>query len=244
MEVFQAGLDGVTLQCKGSKLLAGLYRGAGLGPRPTAVLVHGLPGVEKNLDIAYGLRAAGWNCLYFHQRGAWGSGGVYSLAGRQDDLVAVTAWIVEQPCVDAGRLALVGHSAGGYLALMGGAVDARFRAIVALCPLLSTSRAPLAQGDFDEFAQMLDGITGRELKSQYAALPPVEAEAERLRDRPVLILTGRKDEVFSPDHYAPLKEAVPTIEWHEYEDGDHFLSLCRREAADLTVSWLVSHLGQ
>jgi hypothetical protein len=39
----------------------------------TAILIHGLPGIEKRLDIAYGLRDLGWNCLYFHFRGCWGS---------------------------------------------------------------------------------------------------------------------------------------------------------------------------
>src|SRR5512140_3189873 len=118
METFQARLDGVVMQCQGSMLLGGLYRGAGTGPRPTAILVHGLPGIEKNLDIAYGLRKSGWNCLFFHHRGSWGSGGAYSLPGRQEDLRAATEWVVRQPCVDAQRLALVGHSAGGHVVLM------------------------------------------------------------------------------------------------------------------------------
>jgi hypothetical protein len=242
MQTFEAGLDGVTLRSQGSKLLGGLYRGAGIGPRPTAVLLHGLPGVEKNLDIAYELRDAGWNCLFFHYRGSWGSEGVFSLAGRQDDLSAASEWLVSQPCVDPQRLAVVGHSAGGYLALMGGARDVRFRLIVALCPLLSPGRAPLTQADFEEFAQMLNGITGPELRYQYDALPPVEVAAEQLRDRPVLILTGRRDSVFPPDHYAPLREAVPTLEWHEFTNGDHFLSLCRQEAVHLAVPWLLKHV--
>jgi acetyl esterase/lipase len=140
-------------------------------------------------------------------------------------------------------LALVGHSAGGYLALMGGAADLRFRAIVALCPLVSSTRTPLAQQDFVEFAQMLHGISAEELSSQYYELPPVETVATQLRGRPVLIITGREDTVFPPEHYPPLKEAVPTIEWHEFDCGDHSLSLCRREAADLTVRWLSEQLG-
>lgn len=28
------------------------------------MVLHGVPGVEKNLDLAYALRGAGWNCLY------------------------------------------------------------------------------------------------------------------------------------------------------------------------------------
>jgi len=244
MTTFHAGLDGVTFQSKGSKLLGGLYRAEGVGPRPTALLLHGLPGIEKNLDIAYSLRDTGWNCLYFHYRGSWGSGGAYSFAGRQDDLLAAINWLQQQPCVDANRLALVGHSAGGYLALMAGAIDLRFQAIVALCPLLSPIRAPFSLEIFDELADMLNGVTGETLKSQYDALPPVESVAEQLLNRSVLILTGGKDDFFPPNHYPPLMQVAPTIQWHEFPDGDHTLSLCRQETVRHTVKWLVTHMGR
>jgi predicted alpha/beta-fold hydrolase len=65
---FEAGLDGVTFTSKGCRLLGGFYKAAGDAPLPTAVLLHGLPGIEKHLDIAYRLRDLGWNCLYFHFR--------------------------------------------------------------------------------------------------------------------------------------------------------------------------------
>ena len=244
METFDAGLDGFTVRSHGSKLLGGLYRAAGAGPRPTAILLHGLPGVEKNLDVAYALREAGWNCAYFHYRGSWGSEGTFTLAGRHDDLLAVADWLARQPCVDVGRVALFGHSAGGYLAFMAAAIDPRFKAVVALCPLVSGARAQLAQSIFDEWAGMLDGITGAQLKSQWEGLTPAESAAERLRNRPILLLTGAHDSIFPPSHYPPLIAAIPTVEWHEFDNGDHGLSLCRRDMVGLTVNWLVAHLGQ
>ena len=48
---------------------------AGAGRRPTVVLLHGLPGNEKNLDLAQAIRRAGWNVVTFNYRGSWGSPG-------------------------------------------------------------------------------------------------------------------------------------------------------------------------
>lgn len=244
MITFEAGLDGVTFQSKGCKLLGGFYRAAGAGRRPTTLLLHGVPGVEKNLDVAYALRDAGWNCLYFHYRGCWGSEGSYSLAGLVDDLAAATEWVLSQPSVDVDRLALVGHSGGGYLALTGAALEPRFKAIVALCPLITPLSAPISMETWHEFAGMLHGVTGEELKTQYEALHPVTSKAEQLRTRSILMLSGALDDIFSPAHYPPLLAAVPAIEWHEFRDGDHALSSCRAEAVRRTVDWLVAHLGE
>ncbi len=60
-----AGLDDAVIYFLRGKLLGGFYRGGGSGPRPTAILLHEFPGVEKNLDVAYKSRDEGRNCLYF-----------------------------------------------------------------------------------------------------------------------------------------------------------------------------------
>ena len=49
------------------------YLAGGAGPHPTLVLLHGLPGNEKNLDLAQAVRRAGWNVVtFFNYRGTWG----------------------------------------------------------------------------------------------------------------------------------------------------------------------------
>ena len=109
---FTAGLEAATFHSHGHKLLGGFYCAAGDSPRPTAILLHGVPGVEKNLDLAYALRDIGWNCLYFHYRGCWGSEGDYSFTGLADDIRAATEWVLSRPSVDPKRLALTGSSMG------------------------------------------------------------------------------------------------------------------------------------
>ncbi|MFV2044942.1 MAG: alpha/beta hydrolase family protein [Anaerolineales bacterium] len=115
---FDAGLDDVVFDSQGSSLLGGFYRGGGSGPRPTVILLQGVPGVEKNLDISYRLRDEGWNCLYFHYRGCWDSEGKYSFGGALDDVAAATDWVLAQASVDPQRLVIIGNSFGGYLALL------------------------------------------------------------------------------------------------------------------------------
>ena len=63
----------------GAKMYSVIYIAAGEGPHPTVLMLHGFPGNEKNLDLAYSMRRAGWNVLVPFFRGAWGSGGSFSL---------------------------------------------------------------------------------------------------------------------------------------------------------------------
>lgn len=50
-----------------------VYQPSGAGPHPTLVICHGLPGDEKNLDLAQAVHRAGWNAVTFSYRGSWGS---------------------------------------------------------------------------------------------------------------------------------------------------------------------------
>ena len=94
---------------------------AGDGPKPTLLLLHGLPGNEQNLDLAQAIRRAGWNVLTMHYRGSWGSPGTFSLAGAAEDAAAAMAFL-HQPenaakyRIDPRRILIGGHSMGGFAA--------------------------------------------------------------------------------------------------------------------------------
>lgn len=237
-----AGLEQAIFYSGGCRLLGGFYRAAGESPRPTAILLHGVPGLEKNLDIAYALRDAGWNCLYFHYRGCWGSQGDYSFLGLVDDVRAATDWLVQHPAVDAARLALVGSSMGGYTTVAAGAADPRFRALVPMCPLVDPHDVPLGLDTAREFASMLHGVTGEQLLQQWAALPPLQTMAGDLAGRPMLLVSGDRDEYFSPDHMWLLVDAVPGVEWKRFPDADHVFSRDRRQLVAVVIDWLVRNV--
>ena len=65
-----------------------LFVAAGKGPHPTVILMHGLPGNERNLDLAQAIRRAGWDVLTFTYRGAWGSAGDFSISNAMEDTAA------------------------------------------------------------------------------------------------------------------------------------------------------------
>jgi len=105
-----------------------VYIPAGPGPHPTVVLCHGLPGNEKNLDLAQAMRRAGWTVITFNYRGSWGSPGQYRFAQNLEDADAVLAF-ARDPAnaaklrIDPKRLVIIGHSMGGWVTALTAAHD-------------------------------------------------------------------------------------------------------------------------
>jgi pimeloyl-ACP methyl ester carboxylesterase len=105
-----------------------VYIAAGTGPHPTVVLCHGLPGNEKNLDLAQAMRRAGWTVITFNYRGSWGSPGNYRFAQNLEDASAVLAF-ARDPAnaarlrIDPQRLVIMGHSMGGWVTALTAAKD-------------------------------------------------------------------------------------------------------------------------
>jgi len=102
-------------------LNAVLYQASGPGPHPTALLLHGLPGNEQNLDCAQSLRRSGCNVLTIHYRGSWGTPRAFTIANCLSDAAAALKWLRDAANdrklrIDPQRLVVVGHSVGGFVA--------------------------------------------------------------------------------------------------------------------------------
>jgi pimeloyl-ACP methyl ester carboxylesterase len=105
-----------------------VYQPSGAGPHPTLVICHGLPGNEKNLDLAQAVRRAGWNAVTFNYRGSWGSPGSYRFAQNLEDADAVLAYLRDPAVaaklgIDTRRIAIAGHSMGGWVTAQTAAHD-------------------------------------------------------------------------------------------------------------------------
>jgi pimeloyl-ACP methyl ester carboxylesterase len=104
------------------------YLAAGPGAHPTLVIAHGWPGNEKNLDLAQAVRRAGWNAITFNYRGSWGSPGSFRFAQVPQDAAAVIAYlrapeVAAKLGIDPARIALAGHSMGGWATALTAAKD-------------------------------------------------------------------------------------------------------------------------
>ncbi|MFO6446857.1 alpha/beta hydrolase family protein [Erythrobacter sp. NE805] len=125
-----AGTVAFSLPTNGEEVNAVMFTAAGAGAHPTVIVLHGWPGNERNLDIARSAQRAGWNALTFSYRGAWGSPGSWSFAHCIEDTEAALAHlrrpeVAKRFGIDPARIAVVGHSLGGWLAVRLAATDRR-----------------------------------------------------------------------------------------------------------------------
>lgn len=110
----------------GVKINGVAYLASGAGRHPTFIFFHGLPGNEKNLDLAQAVRRAGWNAITVNYRGSWGSPGSFRFGGNLEDADAVLAFVRDTTNarllgIDPRRIVIAGHSMGGWVAALTGA---------------------------------------------------------------------------------------------------------------------------
>jgi uncharacterized protein len=236
------GQTGVVFESGGERLLGTLVLARGDDPKPTAVLLHGLPGIEKNYDLAHALRDAGWNSLIFHYRGSWGSGGVYRFETLPDDARAALDYLSSgaHEQIDSERLAFVGHSMGGWTALMAGE-DRRVKAIAVIGAVTDPVRLPFTAAMAEElFCPFLHGLTPEEFEQHWTALGHGEAlKRAGSLEVPLLIVHAETDSVVPVEQARLLFAATggrPRLEVHP--EANHAFAWHRRWLVDLVVPWL------
>lgn len=115
-----ARMDVLHIPSHGVSINGLIYAPPGAGPHPTLVICHGLPGNEKNLDLAQAVRRAGWNAVTFNYRGSWGSPGEFRFAQNLEDADAVLGFLrdpanADRLGIDTKRIVIAGHSMGGWV---------------------------------------------------------------------------------------------------------------------------------
>lgn len=217
-------IHGILIPGRRGRLLSVLYTAAGQGPHPTVLLLHGIPGCERNLDLAQSLRRAGFHVMTFHYSGSWGSDGAYSLEHDLEDAGTVLDYILADGAYgfDKSRIYAVGHSLGGFVC---GQLTARRREVqggVLLMPCDIGRIRQIAEEDrqaytaikavLDDSAQWLNGVTGEALLREaedHAGEFSLERAAGRLAQKPLLCVAGTLDICTPPSlHCSPLVRAI------------------------------------
>lgn len=256
-----ASMDEIAIQSHGSRMNGIVYMAAGAGNHPVVIFFHGYPGNERNLDLAQAVRRAGYQAVYVDYRGMWGSGGTFSFANGLEDASAILAWvrtpeIAAKYHFDIRRMAVVGHSFGGWLALMSAAHEPRAVCIAGLAawniglaaqrfeqhPGERTSnrdyfRVTTAPGAPVHAGDLLSEMTAHARDYDYFAQAPA------FGDRAVLLVSATRD---SPDEGVAvhqqmaeaLRKAGETHVTVKQFDDDHPFSNHRLALAELLTGWL------
>lgn len=115
-----AGMSELIIPSETSFLAGFMYRANGSQKHPTILLLHGLPGNERNLDIAQFVRSKGWNVLYFDYRGSWGSQGTFSFKNCVEDVINAVEFCKKYQDslkIDTSKIVLFGHSMGAWVCI-------------------------------------------------------------------------------------------------------------------------------
>jgi len=183
------------------------FLAAGEGPKPTVLLMHGLPGNERNLDLAQAMRRAGWNVLTFTYRGAWGSTGAFSIGNAVEDTRAALEYVRRPDVaalygVDTSHIVLAGHSMGGFATALTGADDPAIAGIILLDAWnvgasVAQIRPNGAQGraaaiaSLDDLGRALNGATAETIIDEALASTSawdLTTHADALARHPVLLI--------------------------------------------------------
>jgi uncharacterized protein len=231
------------------------YRAAGGDPHPTVVLLHGLPGFEQNGDLAQTIRRAGWNVLIFHYRGSWASGGTFSFGNCVEDIHAVLEYLrapenASRLGIDSRRLALIGHSMGGFVAGIGTTRDDAVLGVAMISGwnpgvFATNPSAQLDKSQLEEFRGDVGPLSGttpeallEEAKKNAAAWDLV-SHAALWRTRPVLVVEA--DDFLHADDVAVAAAARknPGAQVTEVQMmTDHAYSDHRIALAETLLGWL------
>ncbi len=248
----------------------------GSGRAPVVVGIHGFKGFRRWgfwPRIAASLNASGFAFVGFDMsHNGVGAGGLdfdepdlfegNTWAREEEDLGIVLAVLragrLPEPArTDSSRLALLGHSRGGGLAVVRAAGDPDVHATVALAPISTVRRfdePTMERGRRAGFIPIVNTRTHQTLRLGAAAIAEIDGRADladiaashaRRLETPLLIVHGESDTSVPPDEGRALAAAAPHATFLGIAGADHVLG-CRHPWAGTTPeleSFLTSACG-
>lgn len=246
----------------GDALINGvIYHPVGEGAHPLILLLHGLPGHERNFDLAQILRRAGWAVCVFHYRGSWGSEGDYRFAHVLEDVQIVIKHFrdentASQLRIDSENIITIGHSLGGWAALLAAAHGWVESAVSISGANIGLWGQQLHENP--EFVRpMLTDLINSTLGPLHGAsatdiIAEIEAhteawdlvqQAHKLSQKKLLLIGAKRDAVTPVfDHHMPVVDALKQADANQVTNkliaSDHAYSGTRIELARTILDWL------
>jgi pimeloyl-ACP methyl ester carboxylesterase len=257
---FPARMEVIHVPSGGVQINGVVYVASGSAPHPTFFLFHGLPGNEKNLDLAQAVRRAGWTVVTVNYRGSWGSPGNFRFAQNLEDAEATLAFIrspenAKHLSIDVGRIAIGGHSMGGWVTAetlarepnVLGAVTISAGDIGALGLRAQQNRAAVV-ALMNDNRESLVGVTGESMADEVM----VHGKEWSFGTLGPMLTHGRLLVLYSNDFVKAdsielvkdVKAAGGTTIAEEYVATDHSWSDHRIALEALVINWLQSLLSQ
>lgn len=246
-----AGMEVLHIPSGGVKINGIAYTAAGAGPHPVLVLMHGLPGNEKNLDLAQAVRRAGWTVVTFNYRGSWGSPGSFSFAGNLQDAKAVLGYLRDPAnaarlAIDPHRIVVAGHSMGGWVTAMTAERDPSLAGAILISAAnmggdaLRTRQQAVAMmaDDMESLAGVTADSMADEALANRAAFDWAPGAAGLAR-MPLLVLTSDDGLAARADALAAAVQATPGSQVTKaHAATDHGWSGARIRLEQEVISWL------
>jgi len=227
------------------------YVAEGAGPHPTLVLLHGLPGNEKNLDLAQAVRRAGWTVVTLNYRGSWGSPGTFRFSHVLEDVKAALAYVRDprnaaRLGIDPRRIVLAGHSMGGWATALTAATDHDLLGaiLISAADMGAAGRLPAEQRVkiMAENYETLSGTDPRTMADELAQTADafsLTRAGQAIRDRPLLVLSSEDGLAGDAAAFATAARGAGNQRITEMHAAtDHAWNDHRVFLADAVVSWL------
>jgi acetyl esterase/lipase len=251
---FPARMEVIHVPSGGVRINGVVYVASGERPHPAFVFFHGLPGNEKNLDLAQAVRRAGWTVVTVNYRGSWGSPGNFRFAQNLEDAEATLAFIrspenAKRLSIDPTRIAIGGHSMGGWVTAETLAHDSNLLGAVIISAGDIGAIGLRAQQDggaaialMNDNRETLAGVTGESMADEvkdHGKDWSFKTLAPELIHRNLLVLYGNDFvKADSIELVKDVKAAGGTTIVEKYVVTDHSWSDHRIALESLVINWL------
>ncbi len=256
---FPARLEVIHVPSGGVRINGVVYVASGERPHPAFVFFHGLPGNEKNLDLAQAVRRAGWTAVTVNYRGSWGSPGSFRFAQNLEDARATLAFIrspdnARRLSIDPTRVALGGHSMGGWVAAQTLAQDSTLLGAVVISAgdfgamgLRARQNREAVIAVMNDNRESLAGVTGESMADElkdHGKEWSFKTLAPELVHRNLLVLYGNDFvKADSLELVNDVKGAGGKTIAEDYVLTDHSWSDHRIALESLVINWLGTLTG-